>query len=842
LSKFTGGNVDAMKSQWGTLQSLKIRWQEIKETVGTFLLKGLIPVAEGFSTLIKLGKSVNETFNDQNTKVVNLQTHITPLLSRYDELAKKANKSTLENTEMKRIISEVTAVMPGAVTAVDKYGNAIAISTGRVREYINEEVARLKVVNRKSIQEYQNLLAHKEFQLKESNAKMTEISKQGYFNVEEVIALGRGQTIINTRKSNQEEIAAEQEKNKKLIQDINGYNAEIKRLNGDTIEQEIEKNEMKQYFNNMNKTQLVAWLNDEKNAANEYKSIAQEIYNARLLSKDGGDKDKTDPYKARLAKFDEELLAEQILLKKANKSKEETDTEMLDIDVRYLTKKRDLYEKDSAEYNEYENKLLDIEKNKQISANDALLKSIQDANFAKTAAIAIYEQTKKESLQQSLEDEKISQKQYNTSILALDVLLSEERLQNATDFAALISTATYNSEEDKAKAVEAATTAVTAADAVLLKARQAVNRNKLQEDKKYLDKVAKLRQELGLDKEKLSYQEGLDALKAKLKEAEASEKESANSIAAYKIKKAQEYAQMANEIVNAVADFVSAKNDAEAASLEAAKQRELTAAGNNADARQAIEEDYAKKELDLKKKQADANMGISIAQAIADGALGIANIWAKEGVNPIYAGILTALLVGITAMQIKSAVQQRNAIKNTTLSSSNSSSSTTATGLEDGGYVDVTRAQDGKRYSRTVYDPLRRGYIDSPTFLVGDGPIGQSREWVASNAAVENPTVAPLIAVMDQSQKAGTIRTLDMNKAIRANMAGFAEGGSISKSSGSNALIPNGYESSYSKVNERLLKVLEKLEEEGISADVSLSEFERKQNLRDKSRKIGTKK
>ena len=65
---------------------------------------------------------------------------------------------------------------------------------------------------------------------------------------------------------------------------------------------------------------------------------------------------------------------------------------------------------------------------------------------------------------------------------------------------------------------------------------------------------------------------------------------------------------------------------------------------------------------------------------------------------------------------------------------------------------------------RADYDPDKRGFIDKPTVLVGEGGYGHSKEWVASNAAVENPTVAPFIDIIDRAQRAGTIRTLDMNK------------------------------------------------------------------------------
>jgi TP901 family phage tail tape measure protein len=100
-------------------------------------------------------------------------------------------------------------------------------------------------------------------------------------------------------------------------------------------------------------------------------------------------------------------------------------------------------------------------------------------------------------------------------------------------------------------------------------------------------------------------------------------------------------------------------------------------------------------------------------------------------------------------------------------------------GLESGGSIDVTRAQDGKPFN-AAYDPTKRGYVDKPTVIVGEGKTGQSLEWVASNAAVKNPTVAPIISMIDAAQKNGTIATFDMNRYFSNHVSGYSGGGFIS--------------------------------------------------------------
>lgn len=156
-------------------------------------------------------------------------------------------------------------------------------------------------------------------------------------------------------------------------------------------------------------------------------------------------------------------------------------------------------------------------------------------------------------------------------------------------------------------------------------------------------------------------------------------------------------------------------------------------------------------------------------------------------------------------------------------SSGSSSSSTTSykrvvsPGAESGGYINVTRAQDGKPFT-AAYDPSRRGFVDRPTVLVGEN----GREWVLSNPGVENPTIAPVISLIDEAQRNGTVQSLDLNRAIRANMAGYASGGFTNTPSRTNSDIRTSTPAmqDYTVLNDslsRLNKVLAVLEKTGVS-------------------------
>lgn len=221
---------------------------------------------------------------------------------------------------------------------------------------------------------------------------------------------------------------------------------------------------------------------------------------------------------------------------------------------------------------------------------------------------------------------------------------------------------------------------------------------------------------------------------------------------------------------------------------------------------------------------------------------------AKQIASKGYAGIATGaalaavITAGISAAKstLKGLIGKRKDSGSTTSESSSTTYQRVAKGLESGGSIDIVRSQDGKKFPSAVYAPDKRGYINRPTVIVGDGPVGQSREWVASNAAVNNPTVAPILDLIDRSQQAGTIRTLDLNQAIRSRLIGYSSGGTITNHP-ITTMSSNKSDETSSPVLERFVQVIEKLERNGIPASVVLTELDRKQQLRDRSRKLGSK-
>lgn len=346
-----------------------------------------------------------------------------------------------------------------------------------------------------------------------------------------------------------------------------------------------------------------------------------------------------------------------------------------------------------------------------------------------------------------------------------------------------------------------------------------------------------IRQQYGLASQQELYNAELAMLKQHLNNGLISQEEYEEAVKNMKIAKNKEAFDYYS---NLAANAVTALQDAEIANMESQYDAEIEAARNAGKDTTELEKKKAEEKLKIQKKYADVNFAIKASQIIADTATSIMKAYADLG--PI-GGTIAAALMGVTgAAQLKAANAERQRIKKMTLNGSAGGASAggtrVATGLETGGSIDVRREQDGKLF-HAAYEPDRRGYVDRPTVIVGEGPRGQSREWVASHAAVENPTIAPVIDIIDRAQRAGTIRTLDMNKVLARQISGRASGGSIAQPSGNTQV--NVSDTGRDALIERFYTLLEHLSTNGIPASVTLDDIDRMQKLRSQARSFGSK-
>ncbi len=264
-----------------------------------------------------------------------------------------------------------------------------------------------------------------------------------------------------------------------------------------------------------------------------------------------------------------------------------------------------------------------------------------------------------------------------------------------------------------------------------------------------------------------------------------------------------------------------------AASMESDKQRDLTNAGDNAEKRDAINKEYAQKELNLKKQQSSSDTTLKVAQTIAAGALAIVQAFAQLG--PIGGAIAAVLIGGMTSIEVGTLMKQNSAIQATTLESTPSSStSAVSTGARvvtqaaDGRY-DVVGAKDRKLYQGVRYaGRATTGMITTPTLMGESGTEMVIDAPTLSRLNLKAPSFIPWVLANRVQQRAE-------GKYDTATAQAAAQGADNSQLIAANIAVMN-----------RLSIILDSIEQNGVKAPIVLSELEAKKALRDKSLSKGS--
>lgn len=297
-------------------------------------------------------------------------------------------------------------------------------------------------------------------------------------------------------------------------------------------------------------------------------------------------------------------------------------------------------------------------------------------------------------------------------------------------------------------------------------------------------------------------------------------------------------------------NMISAMQNAEVAKVEADEQKKLAALQQRRDQGLIAEEEYntekekieneaAQKKLDIEKKYADVNFAIKVSEIIANTASAIMTAYSQLG--PI-AGSIAAVMLGVTgAMQIAAANAERQKVKSMTLDSAGSSTTTqqrvVLPGAEKGGYAEVERKQDGKLFK--AKKRKQRGYADSPTVLIGEA----GAEFVANADAVANPTIKPVLDLINIAQQNGSVSSINLPKIISSaySVRGFESGGYTSTQP---ATVPVAAADSSEviRVMKDVSNLLNYLKTNGVDAWVVLSQLQKQQALLEKSEKLGSRK
>lgn len=226
-------------------------------------------------------------------------------------------------------------------------------------------------------------------------------------------------------------------------------------------------------------------------------------------------------------------------------------------------------------------------------------------------------------------------------------------------------------------------------------------------------------------------------------------------------------AQEGFKLASKWSDMMAAKEQAQLKEYEKANEKKkasledrldaglMTEAQYNAEV-EKMDAEYEAYQEELQLKQAKRNKAMQLTQAIINTALGVTTTLAQWGVpwGLIPAGIMAAMGAAEIAMIASTPV---------------------TAGAEEGGPQFVEREQDGRRFKARL-DPDRRGFIGSPTVLVGEN----GEEYVVPHEGLDNPTLTPILHSIEAARRNGTLRSLDFSAVypvVRA--AGMESGGAV---------------------------------------------------------------
>lgn len=748
-------------------------------------------------------------------------TEYIALLGNLITLDFKGAKENIQNlSDMGKNMVENAKAAYDAALAEDALNDSIARNND-ITEVNNARIAELRQISKdttKTVEERKKA-SDELLKLERDNYKMAVSNISGQYDIWK----GKNKNLIDAMKRDSYAQYVEVEKYMQMVQEgtelTYEQRLELARLVNDittTLDRgtEEEKEKFRSFFSEMSTMQEQYFTESRR-----------DVVTASRIEEEA----RKDALEKRLQKIELSLNKETALLKQQLVDKQITQTQydklIEEKSIESLNKKLEIAGLEAEKRAEIEQQILDykikaIEQEKQLaiereSITAEFQKAVMTENERELQTIRDKNTARLKELQEHLEKELITETQFNEYRAIIleeqDKELEEKQnVQREVEAARKLESQNLELEQEKMQLMEKYASG--------LMSKQAYEEAILNLEQEYTLKSLDI-SNLSTEQKKAAREKLLNFMITK-QEAETKKQEAEQK------KRTALYSNFAEEIGTIMGGVISGNEDMVKSSLKAVINMALDAL--------------------------EAQITMSIASATAQ-SLAQADSVASFGASGVArAAILTALIKAAFA-GVKGIVN--NSLSGSKKSSGSSSSTAPATGSrvitgrESGGFVDTTRQQDGK-YFRALMNPKRRGFIDRPTVIVGDGPAGKSKEWVASNDALENPTVAPIIKLLNEAQQAGNIRTIDLNHIMRTRMAGFAGGGFLSDNS-TNTMKKSGtsdsslYIQREGSIDMELIRetkdFLSYLKENGVKAPIVLSDLQRRQELLDKSQKIGSK-
>ena len=150
IAKTADGTISNFNDAWNRLLASFLNSEGFNRVVGFFTeVINKVRILTG-SQDARI-QNITDQFLEQRDAIEQTEQKLNPLLTRYDELSTQSELSEEEQDELRKTIVEIGKITPGAVTEIDKYGNALSINAEKSREFLEAEQKRLEFINKDAI-------------------------------------------------------------------------------------------------------------------------------------------------------------------------------------------------------------------------------------------------------------------------------------------------------------------------------------------------------------------------------------------------------------------------------------------------------------------------------------------------------------------------------------------------------------------------------------------------------------------------------------------------------------------------------------------------------------------
>jgi TP901 family phage tail tape measure protein len=160
------------------LKNLSEWWNGLMYSDGVQkFLEGGVKLLNFMLGLNKAGNEVRAMFEAQRASVRGLEKDVQPLLEKFNTLVLTTNKNAAQQKELKDITQKIAQAVPEAVTAWDKYGNALDINTVKLREFIVMQRRALEEQKKQVAQQIATEIKGQEMRMRDASATLNRGTK-----------------------------------------------------------------------------------------------------------------------------------------------------------------------------------------------------------------------------------------------------------------------------------------------------------------------------------------------------------------------------------------------------------------------------------------------------------------------------------------------------------------------------------------------------------------------------------------------------------------------------------------------------------------------------------------